>query len=50
MGELITIAILVGALLIIGLLLIAFTYPHLLLRAGKFLFVKPVKAIFRVGQ
>ena len=49
MSTLITIAALVGALAVFVIILIACTYPNLLVSAGKFLFYTPFAALIRLA-
>ena len=50
MATLVSILILVGATFLLAVFLLAFTYPGVLVKVGRFLFVKPVKAIFKNGH
>ena len=50
MTTIITIIVLIGAVIVLTLIMLAFAYPNLLVRAGKFLFVRPVKALVKVGH
>jgi hypothetical protein len=49
-ATIITIVVLVGALLVLSILLLAFAYPAMLMHAARFIFVKPFKALARGGH